>query len=392
MTNLLIRLFVPDSGADTASARAAYGRLAGVTAIICNTLLFALKLTAGILFGSLSVTADGINNLFDASSGIINILGFKMASKPADAEHPYGHARYEYLAGLFVSVLIIVIGVELLKDSVARIIRPSRVEFGFLTAAVLLFSIALKLWLARFNSVLGKRINSKALAATAADSRNDVISTSAVLIAAAVSHFTPLELDGWMGLAVAAFILYGGAGLIKDTLDPLLGNAPDPELAESIRKKILSYPGVLGTHDLLLHDYGPGRQFASVHVEMSAKEDVIKSHDIIDSIEHDFLENDNLHMIVHYDPIVTEDAGMGHMRACITKAAKSIDESISIHDIRLVPGKAHPRVIFDCVIPPELDGRADEIRGFISGAVSAEYPNCRCVINLETGYAAMPHD
>ena len=261
--------------------RTAYGNLAGAVGIACNALLCAAKLLVGTLFGSISVTADAVNNLSDASSSIITLVGFKLSAKPADKEHPYGHARIEYLAGLAVSVLIIVIGFELARTSLDKILHPTPVAFSWLTVAVLVGSIGVKLWMAVFNRAIGRRIGSSTLQATATDSRNDVISTAAVLAALALGQATHLVLDGWMGLAVALFILYSGIGLIKETVDPLLGEAPSEELTQYIARKVLSYEGVLGTHDLMVHDYGPGRCFASVHVEMAAEKDVLESHDII---------------------------------------------------------------------------------------------------------------
>ena len=291
--------------------RTAYGNLAGAVGIVCNALLCAAKLLMGTLFGSISVTADAVNNLSDASSSIITLVGFKLSAKPADKEHPYGHARIEYLAGLAVSVLIIVIGFELARTSLDKILHPTPVAFSWLTVAVLAGSIGVKLWMAMFNRTIGRRIGSATLEATATDSRNDVISTAAVLAALVLGQATHLVLDGWMGLAVALFILYSGIGLIKETVDPLLGEAPSEELAQHIARKVLSYDGVLGTHDLMVHDYGPGRCFASVHVEMAAEKDVLESHDIIDNIERDFHDNDNIHLVIHYDPIQTGDRAVG---------------------------------------------------------------------------------
>ena len=272
MTKLLIKRFIKDyENTQNSDVRTAYGKFSSIVGIVCNAILFISKLIVGTLSASVSITADAVNNLSDASSSIISLLGFKLASRPADEEHPYGHGRYEYLSGLMVAVLIMVIGVELFKSSLDKVLHPSAVEFSWVTVGVLAFSILLKTWMALFNTKTGKMINSNTLIATAADSRNDVITTGAVLVAAILSHFIGFELDGWMGLGVAVFILYSGFGLVKDTLDPMLGKAPEDEQVEEIRQKILSYPGVLGTHDLMVHDYGPGRQFASVHVEIDRK-------------------------------------------------------------------------------------------------------------------------
>ncbi len=392
MTNLLIRKFVKNyhNTAD-GEVRSAYGKLASMVGIICNAVLFAGKILVGTLSGSVSITADAVNNLSDASSSIISLLGFKLASRPADEEHPYGHGRYEYLSGLMVSVLIMVIGVELLKGSVEKIINPVSVTFSYVTVGVLVFSIFLKLWMAVFNTKTGKAINSKTLIATAADSRNDVITTFAVLVAMLISNFTSLELDGWMGVMVALFILYSGFGLVRDTLDPMLGRAPETEMVNNIRNKILSYPGVLGTHDLMVHDYGPGRQFASVHVEMAAEDDVLASHDVIDNIERDFLANDGLHMIVHLDPISTKDSLVNDLREWISHEIKNFDDRLSIHDLRIVKGTTHTNVIFDCVVPYDVEIGEKEIKNFLSNVVRDKYENFYCVITIDRSYAAMPH-
>ncbi len=331
--------------------RTAYGNLAGAVGIVCNALLCAAKLLMGTLFGSISVTADAVNNLSDASSSIITLVGFKLSAKPADKEHPYGHARIEYLAGLAVSVLIIVIGFELARTSFGKILHPTPVAFSWLTVAVLAGSIGVKLWMAMFNRTIGRRIGSATLEATATDSRNDVISTAAVLAALVLGQATHLVLDGWMGLAVALFILYSGIGLIKETVDPLLGEAPSEELARHIARKVLSYDGVLGTHDLMVHDYGPGRCFASVHVEMAAEKDVLESHDIIDNIERDFHDNDNIHLVIHYDPIQTGDRAVGTLHAWMEGQLKTISPQLSMHDFRAVRGPTHTNLIFDVVVP-----------------------------------------
>ena len=331
--------------------RTAYGNLAGAVGIVCNALLCAAKLLMGTLFGSISVTADAVNNLSDASSSIITLVGFKLSAKPADKEHPYGHARIEYLAGLAVSVLIIVIGFALARTSLDKILHPPPVAFSWLTVAVLAGSIGVKLWMAMFNRTIGRRIGSATLEATATDSRNDVISTAAVLAALVLGQATHLVLDGWMGLAVALFILYSGIGLIKETVDPLLGEAPSEELAQHIARKVLSYDGVLGTHDLMVHDYGPGRCFASVHVEMAAEKDVLESHDIIDNIERDFHDNDNIHLVIHYDPIQTGDRAVGTLRAWVEGQLKTISPQLSMHDFRTVRGPTHTNLIFDVVVP-----------------------------------------
>lgn len=391
MTDFLIRRFVKNSGmtADPA-VRTEYGKLFSVTGIFANVLLFIIKLTAGGLTASVSIMADAVNNLSDASSSIISLLGFKLASKPADEEHPYGHGRYEYLSGLMVSVLILVIGLELLKSGIGKTLHPEPVSFGWLPAGILAVSIGIKLWMMRFGITIGKKIDSKTITATAADSRNDVISTAAVLLSSVVSHFTSLQLDGIIGIGVALFILYSGFCLVKDTLAPLLGKAPDPELAESIRKRILSYPGVLGTHDLMIHDYGPGRQFGSVHVEMAAENDVTESHDVIDNIERDFIR-DGLNIIVHFDPIITKDNAIYDIRHWLADEVKKIDPRLTVHDLRIVNGPTHTNLIFDCVVPASFPESDTILKKRISALVQEKYPTYYCVITLDKSYTPIPH-
>ena len=392
MTDFLIRKFVPDHEKTTdMGVRAAYGKLSSTVSIVSNLVLFALKLLAGILSASVAITADAFNNLSDASSGIITLLGFKMAGKPADPEHPYGHARYEYLSGLLISVLILVIGVELLKSGLDKILHPELTVFRLVTAGILIASIAVKLWLCVFNRKVGILIDSGALKAASADSRNDVLSTAAVLAATVISHFTRVDLDGYMGVAVAAFILYSGVGLVKETVSPLLGRAPDPETVQMIRDKIMNYPGVLGTHDLMLHDYGPGRQFASVHVEVAAEHDVLASHDMVDNIERDFLAHTGIHMVVHMDPIVTADPVVAQLRLFLTDTVTQIHPDLSVHDLRIVPGPTHTNVIFDCVVPADCPNCPTDVCRRIREKVKEVYPDYFCVITVDESFAPVQH-
>ena len=389
MTEWLIRHFVPDADNTTSPAvRSATGQLAGIVGILCNVALCLAKGTVGVLSGSVSIVADAVNNLSDASSNIVSLLGFKLASRPADPEHPYGHGRYEYLSGLVVAALVMAIGFELVRSSIDKILNPAATEFSAALVGVLAASIAVKFWMAAFNRNLGRRISSETLAATAIDSRNDVISTTAVLACAVISHLTGIDLDGWAGLAVGVFILWSGVGLVRDTINPLLGQAPSPELVAHIRNKIMSYPGVLGTHDLMVHDYGPGRQFASAHVEMAAEEDPMESHDLIDNIEQDFKTEDNLIVTLHYDPIVTNDPAVHDMRNWIDRAVKDIDPRITIHDLRCVPGPTHTNVIFDCVRPSDLPLGEDELRRSVAAIVSKHYPRTVCKITVDESYVS----
>lgn len=375
-------------GSDVKSerVRGRYGRAASIVGVMANVLLFLGKLIVGTVSGSVAITADAVNNLSDASSSVVSLLGFKLADKPADEDHPYGHGRYEYLAGLMVAVMILVIGVELMKGSAEKILNPAQVALSAPLVIVLLGSIAVKFWMARFNRRIGEKIDSQTLLATADDSRNDVISTSAVLLSTVIGHFTGVMLDGWMGAIVALFILASGFKLVKETIDPMLGTAPTREQVEAIRAKLEGYPGVLGTHDLMVHDYGPGRQFASVHLEMDAKADPLDSHDLIDNIERDFLYEDKLHLVIHYDPVTTDDPRVELMRRKIMKIAQGMHDDMTIHDLRIVPGNTHTNIVFDCVVPYDCRIEPREIRERICQEVQAEYPNYYCVITLENSY------
>ena len=371
MTNWLLRTFVRNSeDLEDSKVRAAVGQLAGIVGILCNILLFSGKLAVGLLTGSVSITADAMNNLSDATSSVVTMLGFRLAERPADEDHPFGHARYEYLSGLAVSALILIIGVELGKSSLDKILHPASVDFGWVTAAVLVGSILVKLWMSLFNSALGKKIHSATLAATAADSRNDVITTSAVLLAALIEHFTAFRADGWMGLAVSCFILYSGVGLAKDTISPLLGENADPELREKIVDNIRACPKVLGFHDLMVHDYGPGQRFASIHVEMDRREDPMECHEIIDDLERECLKSHGVHLVIHYDPVVTNDPELDRMHVRVEQLLHTYDIRLGVHDFRMVPGKGHVNLIFDVVLPTDLRGQEADITAALEKALN----------------------
>lgn len=397
MVDLLIHTFIKNykNTADRA-VRTAYGNLACVVSVVCNLLLFVGKTAVGTLAGSVSITADGMNNLSDASSNIVSLVGFKLGSRPADSEHPYGHARYEYLAGLAVSVMILVIGVELLKESFGKVLHPTEVQFGWLTVVVLIASILVKLWMSVLNKKIGRTIQSETLMATAADARNDVITTTTVLVASVLTFVTGVDrLDGIMGLGVAAFILYSGVQLVRDTIDPILGAAPDPELVEHIEQKALSYPGVLGVHDLMIHDYGPGNRLVSFHIEMDAKGDVMQSHDVIDTIEKDLLVQDGMIATIHYDPIVTGNAHVDEIRAFLQMEVAALEPKANLHDLRIVPGPSHTNVIFDCAVPAEYltdkQRRGAKLVTALRNAVQQKWPDHFCVIKLEPDYAPCTH-
>ena len=390
MTQFLIRCFIkrPDDVKD-AAVRTAYGNLASLVGMACNILLCIGKLLAGTLFGSIAIMADALNNLSDASSNVVSLIGFRLAAKAPDAEHPYGHARYEYLAGLVVSVTILAIGLSLLKESALKVLHPTPVAFSWLSIGVLAASILVKLWLSGFNRAVGKKINSETLMATAADSRNDVLTTGAVLLSTILCSLTGYGIiDGIMGVGVAAFILWSGWGLVMDTLSPLLGESPSPELVEHIERTVMSYPGVLGMHDLMVHDYGPGHQFASLHVEFPAETDPMTAHDVIDNIEKDFLQKDRLQVTIHYDPIVTADASVGVLRARLQEHARQLDPQLSIHDLRIVPGDSHTNVLFDLVFPAGYAGDIDQMLAKMCQFVKEQDPKYCCVVKVEQSYAS----
>ena len=390
MTQFLIRCFIkrPDDVKD-AAVRTAYGNLASLVGMACNILLCIGKLLAGTLFGSIAIMADALNNLSDASSNVVSLIGFRLAAKAPDAEHPYGHARYEYLAGLVVSVTILAIGLSLLKESALKVLHPTPVAFSWLSIGVLAASILVKLWLSGFNRAVGKKINSETLMATAADSRNDVLTTGAVLLSTILCSLTGYGIiDGIMGVGVAAFILWSGWGLVMDTLSPLLGESPSPELVEHIERTVMSYPGVLGVHDLMVHDYGPGHQFASLHVEFPAETDPLTAHDVIDNIENDFLKKDRLQVTIHYDPIVKADASVGVLRARLKEHARQLDPRLSIHDLRIVPGDSHTNVLFDLVFPAGYTGDIDQMLAKMCQFVKEQDPKYCCVVKVEQSYAS----
>ncbi len=371
MTNLLLKIFIKDnSDLQSASTRASVGMLSGTVGIVCNILLFALKLLIGTVSGSVSITADAMNNLSDATSSVVTLIGFRLAKIPADEDHPYGHARYEYLSGLAVAAMIVVIGFELAKTSVEKIIEPSAVELSIPACIALVGSVAVKLWLCLFNRKLGKSINSSALLATSADSRNDAVATTVVLIAGIVELIFKIQIDGIMGLLVALFILYSGVTLAKETISPLLGENASPELKELIISVMRTCPEVLGYHDLMVHDYGPGQRFASIHVEMDHKADPLYCHELIDTLERNCLEAYNIHLVIHYDPVVTGDEELDRLRHIVSELLKAQDDRISIHDFRMVKGDKQTNLIFDIALPSELMPKKKEVKSKLDSCLA----------------------
>ena len=370
MTKLLIKLFIKNADATTPKGRELFGRLAGAVGIICNLILSIMKLIIGTVTNSVSITADATNNISDAGSSIVTLVGFRLSGKPADKDHPYGHARIEYISSLIISFIILLIGCSIFKESVIKIFKPEESLFNIATVIILVVSIIVKLWLSVFNTYLGKQIDSKALEATAIDSRNDVITTTAVLIASVISHFTGFNLDGYMGVIVSIFILISGINLVKETLNPLLGQPPTKEMFESIEKKILSYDNVLGVHDLMVHSYGPNTYFASAHIEMDAKIDVLVCHDIMDQIERDFKSDLNIHLVVHLDPTILDSPEINELKEMVAGIIKDIDENLTFHDFRVVVGEENKNVLFDVVVPPEYKYSDEELEKMITKKIT----------------------
>ena len=351
--------------------RARIGKLSGAVGIICNCLLAAGKLIVGHMTSSMSITADGLNNLSDGASSIVTLLGFKLAEKPADRKHPYGHARIEYIAGLTVAVMILFIGLELGKSSVEKLIDPEPIEFSFTAVWVLFASILVKLFMMLFNLKMGRRINSNTLLATAADSRNDVMTTSAVLAASIVEHFYDVRIDGVMGIAVSLFILYSGIKLAGETMSPLLGEGANPELQKQITDYINGCPMVLGCHDLMVHDYGPGRRYASIHVEIDKNEDPMACHARIDRMERECLKNYGTHLVIHYDPVVTDDPEVNSTKRLVNTIIKVRDGRLTIHDFRMKDDGESVKMSFDMILPEDLRGQEQSIKETVEKALNS---------------------
>lgn len=387
MTNFLFKTFIKNhEDIKNPKVRDDYGKFAGIVGIISNAILCVMKILIGLVSGSIAIVADGINNLADGASSIITFIGFKLASMPEDEEHPYGHARIEYLAGMAVSVMILMVGFELGKSSVDKIFNPTPLEFSWTVVIVLLVAIAIKVWQAVFNISTGKKINSLALIATGTDSRNDVISTIVVLAGVLIGHFFNVQIDGILGLAVAAFIFWSGITLIKETISPLLGEAPDNEIVQQIHEMALKYDGVLGIHDLVVHNYGPGKVFASIHIEVDAAVDVMESHDMVDLIEKDIASSLNIVITAHMDPIDTKNPNREPLAHIIVKTIAETEGVLSYHDLRIVPGKTHTNVIFDLVLSPECRTCRNELKDLFAKKIAEYDPNYLCVIDFDINY------
>ena len=368
------------------AVRQRYGVLAGGAGIVLNLLLFAGKLAAGLLTGAISVTADAFNNLSDAATSVVTLLGFRLAGQKADAEHPFGHGRIEYLAGLIVSLAILVVGVELGRSSIGKILRPEDTRLTALTASILIASILVKLWMGWFNGALSKRIRSEALKAAAADSRSDAAATAAVLLGLALSQLLRVPLDGWVGVLVALFVVKTGFTSARDTLNPLLGQPPDPEEVRAIEELILSFPPIRGIHDLVIHDYGPGRRMLSVHAEVPADCDVMEVHDVIDHAERELKRRFGMEAVIHMDPVQTDDPKVERLLRLTEALAGEIDPAITIHDFRITDGPRFTNLIFDLVLPYDVPLTADQAKERLAASLAAADPRFRAVIDVDRSY------
>lgn len=384
MTNLLIKLFVKDSkNTSDPAVRKRYGYLGAFTGIVLNILLFLGKLIAGILSGGISVIADAFNNLSDAGSSIMTFVGFKMAGMPADSEHPYGHGRMEYVSGIIISFIIMMMGFELGKSSVVKIFSPEKSEFSILAVSVLGASLLVKLWMALFNTKLGRKIDSATMKAAAADSLSDCISTSVVIICMFIQLFSGFELDSYAGIIVALFILYTGFNTFKDSLTPLLGTKPKKELVEEIENTVMNYDGIVGVHDLMVHDYGVGRMVISLHAEISSKTDIMLAHELIDLIEDDLREKYRCSVTIHMDPVVVDDQKADEVKKVVLDIIKNIDSSLTIHDFRITDGVSRINVIFDLVTPFGFRYKDGELALMIKNAIAEKDGRLNAVITVE---------
>jgi len=387
MCDSLLKYFIRNyKDVKDSNVREQYGKLGSIVGIVVNMFLFIIKFAVGTLAHSVSITGDAVNNLSDAGSSLITLVSFKMSNKPPDKDHPFGHARIEYIAASIVGFVILLIGWELIKTSYDKILHPNAIEFSIITVFILVFSILAKLWLYRLNIKVGKRINSSVMQATAADSLSDVMATSAVLASTIISPLINFQLDGYMGVAVAIFIMRSAINILKDMLDTLVGKMPSNELINMIVSYIRKYHGVMGIHDLVVHDYGPHRCFASVHVEVDARVDVLESHDLIDNIERDIAADLGIPLVIHMDPVVLDDPFVDEMYQLTKQVINKMDTSLSIHDFRVVKGATHTNIIFDVTIPFHYEKEEGEILGEITRGIKETNVNLYPVITIDRSY------
>lgn len=389
MISLLAKWLIPNrEQVEDGAVRRAWGALCGFVGIGLNILLFAGKLAAGTLSGSIAITADAFNNLSDAGSSVVTLLGFRLAGKKPDAGHPFGHGRLEYVSGLIVAGLILLMGAELAKSSVDKILHPEAVTFSWLAAGILLASIGVKLYMYLYNRAVGKKIKSAAMSATAADSLSDTAATSAVLLAMVIGKLTDVQLDGWVGLVVALFILWSAVQAARDTISPLLGQAPDPMLVKEIESLVMAHDTVVGIHDLVVHDYGPGRCIISLHAEVPADEQVLELHDVIDNIEEELAQKLHCEAVIHMDPVVVGDPTVTALHQQVAALVKTIDPRITIHDFRMVPGQTHTNLIFDAVIPFDERLTRQQVAERVRQMVSEMEGDYRAVVKVENSYVS----
>lgn len=384
MTDLILRIFVRDhKNTEDPAVRDKCGRVAGAVGIVTNFLLFLMKIIVGTVFHSVSVTADAVNNLTDSGSSVVTLIGFKMASKPADEKHPFGHARIEYLSGVIVSFIVIFLGLQLGMSSIEKIITPEENALTPVALVVLVISILAKLWQCLFYRKVGRMIKSESVEATSKDSRNDVIATSVVLLGAVITMLTGVNLDGYMGAAVALFIVFSGVQLTISTADPLLGQAPEGELVQTITEKMLSYPGIIGMHDLAVHNYGVGRCFASAHCEVDAKNDILVSHDLIDNIERDFSRDLGIHMVIHLDPVIVGDARTDALHCKVQSLVTALYPTVTIHDFRVIWGVTHSNIVFDAAVPFAVKDSDVVITQKLEAEIQKLDPDYRTVVTID---------
>ena len=384
MTDLILRIFVRDhKNTEDPAVRDKCGRVAGAVGIVTNFLLFLMKIIVGTVFHSVSVTADAVNNLTDSGSSVVTLIGFKMASKPADEKHPFGHARIEYLSGVIVSFIVIFLGLQLGTSSIEKIITPEENALTPVALVVLVISILAKLWQCLFYRKVGRMIKSESVEATSKDSRNDVIATSVVLLGAVITMLTSVNLDGYMGAAVALFIVFSGVQLTISTADPLLGQAPEGELVQTITEKMLSYPGIIGMHDLAVHNYGVGRCFASAHCEVDAKNDILVSHDLIDNIERDFSRDLGIHMVIHLDPVIVGDARTDALHCKVQSLVTALYPTVTIHDFRVIWGVTHSNIVFDAAVPFAVKDSDAVITQKLEAEIQKLDPDYRTVVTID---------
>lgn len=387
MVSLLSRIFIKDyNNYDDTSVRRKYGMLSSIVGIFLNILLFTFKYFAGILSGSVAITADAFNNLSDAGSSIITLAGFKFTGRNADSEHPFGHGRGEYISGFIVSIVIILMGFELFTSSASKILHPEKVDTSIMAFAVLVISIVVKLYMAFYNTRIGRKINSSAMKATATDSLSDSVATSVVFLSMLVMKYTGYNIDGYAGALVAIFILFAGYSAAKDTISPLLGTKPSKEIVDAIDGIIMSHDGILGVHDLIVHDYGPGRMIVSLHAEVPGNRNIYELHDLIDHIENDLDERFNCECVIHMDPVDVEDKRIIAMKTGIEKILHSIDDGLSIHDLRIVPCKDYDNIIFDMIVPPKYHNKDVIIKEQVCKEIEEKYPSYKAVIKIDKSY------